>query len=99
LELRNTDIDVIRDFHIVNFEREFKGFYGHSIFSTYSDDVKLALFDMIFNLGLTKLSSTFVYFNVHIKAGDFKKWALESNRHQLSTDRNFYVRNLLSIVK
>ncbi|WP_351008463.1 hypothetical protein [Shewanella sp. S1-58-MNA-CIBAN-0166] len=99
LELLNTDIDVIRDSHIVNFEKELKGLYGYSTFSTYPDDVKLALFDMIFNLGLTRLSNKFVNFNIHIKASDFKKAALESNRHQLSTDRNFYVRNLLSNAK
>lgn len=99
LELLNTDIDVIRDSHIVNFEKELKGLYGYYTFSAYPDDVKLALFDMIFNLGLTKLSGKFVNFNTHIKAGDFKKAALESNRHQLSTDRHFYVRNLLSNAK
>ncbi|MEE1675022.1 hypothetical protein SNR37_000344 [Agarivorans aestuarii] len=99
LELSDSEIDKSINKHIASFEKELNSFYGSNSFSAYSDNVKLALFDMIFNLGLTKLKSKFPKFNAHIKAGDFKKAAIESNRPQLSPDRNTYVRNLLSNIK
>ncbi|MDQ2044908.1 hypothetical protein NRL14_14320 [Pseudoalteromonas sp. 20-92] len=83
------------DQHIKTFESELKRIYGASEFSSYPDDVKLALFDLIFNLGMTKLKDTFPNFNKHMKVHDFKKAAIESNRKDVSAERNTYVRNLL----
>jgi len=53
-------------------------------------------FDMIFNLGMSKLKNTFPNFNKHLKAGDYKKAALESSRKDIADERNTYVRNLLA---
>ncbi|MBH0059473.1 hypothetical protein I6F65_21310, partial [Pseudoalteromonas sp. SWXJZ94C] len=87
------------DQHIKTFESELKTIYGASEFSSYPDDVKLALFDLIFNLGMTKLKDTFPNFNRHMKAHDFKKAAIESNRKDVSAERNSYVRNLFLSAK
>jgi len=54
---------------------------------------------MIFNLGMTTLKNEFPNFNKQIKAGDFKKAALECSRKDISDARNLYVKNLLSTVK
>lgn len=82
--------------HISNFENELKRIYGAAEFSAFPNNVKLALFDMIFNLGMTKLNNLFFNFNKHIKSGDYKKAALESSRTGISGSRNAYVANLLS---
>ncbi|KPZ55500.1 hypothetical protein AN391_02547 [Pseudoalteromonas sp. P1-13-1a] len=85
--------------HIKTFESELKTIYGASEFASYPDDVKLALFDLIFNLGMPRLKDTFPNFNRHMKAHDFKKAAIESNRKDVSAERNTYVRNLLANAK
>lgn len=83
--------------HIMNFEKELKRLYGESEFQTYPDNVKLALFDMIFNLGMTTLKNSFPNFNKHIKARNFKQAALESKRKDVSNERNAYVKRLLEM--
>lgn len=85
--------------HITSFEAELKRIYGATEFAAFPNDVKLALFDMIFNLGMTKLKNTFPNFNKHLKAGDFKSASLESSRTKISDERNAYVRNLLGNAK
>ncbi|MPW30311.1 hypothetical protein F9L16_15090 [Agarivorans sp. B2Z047] len=87
------------DKHIKAFEKELKIVYGATEFSAYPNEVKLALFDMIFNLGMTTLKTGFPKFNNHIKNQDFKKAALECNRPQVSVTRNDYVRGLLRNAK
>ncbi|MDO6764916.1 hypothetical protein [Agarivorans sp. 1_MG-2023] len=87
------------DKHIKSFEKELKVVYGAAAFATYPNDVKLALFDMIFNLGMTTLKNGFPRFNTHIKNQDFDKAALECNRPQVSVSRNDYVRSLLRSAK
>jgi len=95
LELGESLMDKQVENHINNFEKELKQVYGTQEFQSYSDNVKLALFDMIFNLGMTKLISRFPKFNRHIKANDFEKAALECSRTDVSAQRNTYVKNLL----
>jgi len=85
--------------HIRVFESELKRIYGASEFASYPDNVKLALFDMIFNLGMPELKNGFPKFNKHMKARDFKKAAIESNRVDVSAERNSYVRNLFQSTK
>lgn len=85
--------------HIVSFESELKRIYGGVEFSAFPDSVKLALFDMIFNLGMTKLSNLFTNFNKYIKSGDYNKAALECSRTGISDARNLYVKSLLSTSK
>ena len=50
--------------HIESFENELWAIYGKTNFERLPDNVKLALFDMIFNLGMPKLKNTFVKFFV-----------------------------------
>lgn len=95
LILSDTEINKITDKHINSFEKELVSIYGNNEFYSYPDKVKLALFDMIFNLGMTKLKNLFTNFNKHIKARDFKKAALECNRKGISSERNTYVKDLL----
>ncbi|MGF1688622.1 hypothetical protein L4C36_18370 [Photobacterium japonica] len=99
LELSSATMSTQIDNHIKSFERELKLIYGANEFGSYPDNVKLALFDMIFNLGMPTLKSGFPSFNKHIKAGDYEKAALECNRYQVSIKRNDFVRSLLRSAK
>jgi GH24 family phage-related lysozyme (muramidase) len=99
LKLSDCVINTMVDKHISSFEGELKRIYGTAEFNGYPDKVQLALFDMIFNLGMTKLKNNFPNFNKHIKAADFKKAALECSRTKIADERNAYVRNLLSSVQ
>lgn len=96
LDMKTFDIEQQVSRHISSFESELKSLYGKDKFSSFPDDVKLALFDMIFNLGMTNLKNKFPKFNKHIANSDFKKAAQESSRTKISDDRNSYVRKLLS---
>ena len=58
--------------------------------------MRLALFDLIFNLGMTKLKNNWPNFNKHIKAKDWQKAADNSSRKApVSPARNRYVKGLL----
>jgi len=58
--------------------------------------VKLALFDMIFNLGMPNLKNTWPKFNAAIQAKDWQAAANNSNRKPpVSPERNQYVKDLL----
>ncbi|MCG7546209.1 hypothetical protein MHM93_18715 [Pseudoalteromonas sp. MM17-2] len=96
LHLSEQTMDAQIEKHIRQFESELKRIYGADKFAAFPDNVKLALFDMIFNLGMTKLKNTFPNFNRYINAGDYKNAALESSRKDISEERNMYVRNLLA---
>jgi len=96
LILTQNMIDNLLMSQLANFYKELKRLYAK--FDTYPLEVKLALFDLIFNLGMTKLRKKFPKFNRAILAGDWKKAANESHRKRLiSTLRNNYVKNLLLI--
>jgi GH24 family phage-related lysozyme (muramidase) len=95
LQLPDSAMDEITNQHISSFEGELKRIYGATEFSAYPKNVKLALFDMIFNLGMTSLKNTFLNFNKHIKANDYAKAAMECSRTGIQDERNVYVRNLL----
>lgn len=51
-KLKKTDIDKLTNKHIETFEGELKKVYGAYAFSAYADEVRLALFDMIFTLDM-----------------------------------------------
>lgn len=69
---------------------------AYADFDTFPDKVKLALYDMVFNLGAHKLVHEFVHFTAAIKRRDWKKAAEESVRgDDADSDRNQYVKNLL----
>ncbi len=93
LILSPASIDAITENHIQQFEKELCVLYGRD-FVNYPHAVKLALFDMIFNLGMTKLNR-FVKFNKLIKSGQFNKAANECRRRGIANSRNDYVKSLL----
>jgi len=96
LKLSDSTINEITNKHIVIFEGELKRIYGAAEFKTHPKNVKLTLFDMIFNLGMRKLNTRYPKFNKYIKANDYKNSALESNKKGVAAERNLYVKNLLS---
>jgi GH24 family phage-related lysozyme (muramidase) len=85
LVMKDVDMDAQRKKHIDNFYAELVGVYKKSNgyannFGNFPDEVQKALFDIIFNLGQTKLHTTFTKFNDAVKK---KKWddaAKQSNR-------------------
>ena len=96
LKLTDSTINEITNKHIASFEAELKQIYGATEFNKHPENVKLALFDMIFNLGMPKLKNNYPRFNRFIKACDYKSAATESNRNGIAAERNQYVKDLLS---
>ncbi|MCL7421565.1 MAG: hypothetical protein M8364_11740 [Methylobacter sp.] len=103
LVMKDTDIDLLLYKHIDSFYRELTNIYKKA--NGYPDDfdklhknVQLALFDMIFNLGASKIVNSFPKFNTALKAGDWKKATAEANRPDVSPSRNQYVKQLLQTV-
>lgn len=103
LIMKDTDINLLLDKHINSFYKELSNIYKKA--NGYPDDfdklhknVQLALFDMIFNLGATKIISSFPNFNKALKASDWKKAATESNRPDVSPARNQYVKQQFNTV-
>lgn len=94
LKLNDVDIDALTDKHIESFENELQTIYGVSEFSNFPEAVRLALFDMIFNLGMPKLRNGFPTMNKHIKAKDWAAAAEESSRKDIAPERNQYVKDL-----
>ena len=93
LKLSDRDIDTLTDNHIDSFESELKMVF--SDFYTYPSEVKLALFDIIFNVGMTDLNNQWPVFKKAVKAKDWSTAAKESNRkHPISKERNKYVKDL-----
>lgn len=101
--MKDTDIDLLLYKHIDSFYRELTNIYKKA--NGYPDDfdklhknVQLALFDMIFNLGASKIVNSFPKFNTALKAGEWKKATAEANRPDVSPSRNQYVQQLLQTV-
>ena len=65
-------------------------------YDRYPDDVRLALLDMAFNLGLRGLTAKFPKFCGAIRRGDWPAAAKESARRGIASRRNEYVRTLLA---
>ncbi|OQY11433.1 MAG: hypothetical protein B6I30_06810 [Desulfobacteraceae bacterium 4572_187] len=100
LVMKDTDINTLRDKHIDSFYKELTNIYKKSKgypndFDKLPKEVQMALFDMIFNLGANKIINTFKTFDKAIKKGDWNTAAKESNRPQVATARNQYVKKLL----
>ncbi|GAA6169280.1 hypothetical protein [Sessilibacter corallicola] len=94
LHLSEIDINKLTDKHIDNFESELKRIFPD--FATYPSEVKLALFDIIFNVGMTDLNNKWPSFKKAIKSKDWATAAKESNRKPpISAERNKYVKDLL----
>ncbi|SHO55426.1 glycoside hydrolase family protein [Vibrio quintilis] len=96
LKISSDTIDSQTNDHIASFEKELKRLYGSSKFDKFPSDVKLALFDMIFNLGMTTLKKDFPNFNKAIKANNWAQAAKESHRKTVNDSRNKYVKDKLN---
>ncbi|WP_413112114.1 hypothetical protein [Thaumasiovibrio sp. DFM-14] len=95
LHITRETMDELTDEHLQEFQRGLEVIYGAEELYSYPADVQVALFDMIFNLGQTRLTNVFVNFTAHIRARNFQAAALESRRPQLGDARNDFVRELL----
>ena len=99
LMMRDPDIDGLLNEHIDSFYgglvRAYSKAEGYpKDFDALPQNVQLALFDLVFNVGATGLTK-FTQFNKSIKAGDWKKAAEQCNRSQVGGARNEYVKKLL----
>ena len=98
LFMKQEDIDVLTKEHISSFERELKNLYSVSAyppgFEKFPDEVRLALFDMIFNLGATKMRKMYLSFNQAILKADWEKAGAQSARQGIQLARNEYVKAL-----
>ncbi len=95
LVLADTDINVLTDKHIDSFEGELKRIY--SDFDSFPSEVRLALFDLIFNVGMTDLNNNWPSLKKAVKAKDWTTAATESSRKSpISAERNKYVKDLFN---
>ncbi len=99
LRMKNSNINVLLDKNIDKFYMDLKNIYKKDKgflhdFDDFDSNVQLALFDMIFNLGATKLVNGFPKFNRAIKSNNFKKAAKESHRLDVDHFRNQYISDL-----
>lgn len=100
LIMLDDDIEKLLLNHINSFYSELSRLYNRNNgfyrdFDEFPDEVQMALFDMIFNLGMTNLRSAWPKFNGAINMEDWKTAAEESRRRQVAPARNDYVRDLL----
>ncbi|QIL88967.1 hypothetical protein GNX18_03700 [Microbulbifer sp. SH-1] len=98
LTMREGDIDLQGNHHISSFYKELTAIYsssnGYSAFDQMPPEVQMALFDMIFNLGATRLRNLFLNFNNAIKKSDWSMASRECHRPDVSPSRNNYVKQL-----
>jgi len=99
LTMRDADINALLSAHIDSFHAKLAKAYTKAQgypkdFDNLPQNVQLALFDLIFNVGPTGLTK-FTQFNKSLKEGDWKKAAEQCNRSQVSGARNEYVKKLL----
>lgn len=101
LIIKDFDMNAQRDKHIQSFYQELSRYYSVANgfiqpFDTMPVNVQKALFDMVFNLGITRLKVQYVKFNGFIKLGKWADAAKQSNRLGISPLRNKYVYDLLN---
>lgn len=93
LKILNPDINTLTNKHIDSFEGELEIIF--SDFPTYPSEVRFALFDIIFNVGMTNLNNEWPKFKKAVIAKDWITAARESNRKSpISEQRNKYVKDL-----
>lgn len=66
-------------------------------FDDMPEEVQMALFDMIFNLGLPKLKNQYILFHGHLRKRGWREAAGQSSRIGIGLERNKYVHDLLMI--
>lgn len=101
LVMKDADMNAQRKKHITTFYSELNGMYKKANgykdnFDNFPDSVQKALFDMIFNLGQTKLRNKFIKFNAAIKKEAWDDAAKECNRPDVNSARNTYVKGLFT---
>jgi GH24 family phage-related lysozyme (muramidase) len=79
--------------HIKTFREELTNLYKD--FDYFPTPAQEALFDMIFNLGATRLSKGFPKFNRAVRDKDWGKAAEECGRRDVQTERNDEIKRLL----
>ena len=92
LVLSSSEINQITENHINSFAKELRRLYPG--FNKFPKEAQLALFDMIFNMGATRLRLGWPKLNKAIANYDWKTAAKESNRPDVGNNRNQYVRDL-----
>ena len=93
LKLSPIEIDKLTNKHIDTFYKEIKKIY--SDFDSFPSEAKLALLDLIFNVGMTDLKNKWPSLNKEVKAKEWGKAALNSNRKAPVSDaRNKHVKDL-----
>jgi hypothetical protein len=99
LIMRDHDIGIQKEKHILSFYTELAGYYTKangfvSDFDSVPLAVQKALFDMVFNLGITRLRTQYVNMNASIKKEQWANAAAESKRIGIGLRRNAYVESL-----
>jgi hypothetical protein len=79
LQLSQVDILNITRAKVVQCDTELAASY--SAYDFFPDCVKIALLDMVWNLGISKLRSTYPHFNVAVSAQDWKTAAAQCGRN------------------
>ena len=93
--MQQTDIDKLTYAHIDTFYRELKQIYFD--FDSYPKLAQYALFDLIFNLGNTKLNAGFPTLKKAVLAHAWPIAAKEANRKPpVSAERNQFVKDLFN---
>ncbi len=93
LSLSDDTMDQLTNKHIDSFYDELKVIYDD--FDTFPSSVKLALFDLIFNLGMTSLRKKWPKLNGCVAAKDWAGAADNCRRRGIADERNDYVKTLL----
>lgn len=94
LQMSKQEMDKLTNKHIDSFYKEIKQIF--SDFDRFPSEAKLALLDIIFNVGMTDLKNRWPNISKAVKAKDWGKAALASNRKApVSAARNKYVKDLL----
>lgn len=70
LSLRNSEIDRLVDHHIDTFHRELRQTYPG--FGRFPQQARLAMFDMVFNLGITGMRTGWPRFNHAVREADWE---------------------------
>lgn len=96
LVVPNDEIDRLTSAHIDSFHRELRVIYP--MFDTYPWEARLALFDLIFNVGQPDLQHNWPNMNAAIRRLDWKAAATHSNRRPpVAKARNDFVKALFNV--
>jgi GH24 family phage-related lysozyme (muramidase) len=93
LHVSDKTMNALTDKHIDSFYHELQIIYSE--FNAFPRNVKLALFDLIFNLGMTALRKKWPKLNGCIAKGDWIGAAEHCRRRGIADARNDYVKSLL----